>query len=163
MAVASFGTADDGGLLWPPSDRRNVSAPPKRCRFAKKGRSVAILFLHDTKTARRNFLTNEKVLITEKSGLACLRTLCHKRRPDEKLVDFSPAAFRSLWKEVVVHLGLESFNYLPYSLRRGGATSAYVQGMKFDQLLAKGRWQHVATARIYLDQACPRFSTSSCP
>ena len=104
----------------------------------KEGQS-AILFLRDTKTSQRNFLRSEKVLIPEKSGIACLRALCQRRKPEEKLVDFSPAAFRSLWKEVVHHLGLESFNYGPYSLRRGGATAAYVQGMQFDQLLAKGR------------------------
>ena len=61
----------------------------------KDGQS-AILFLHDTKTSQRNFLTSEKVLITEKSGIACLRALCQRRRPDKNLVDFSPAAFRSL-------------------------------------------------------------------
>ena len=101
-----------------------------------KGQS-AIIFLHDTKTAKRNILTSEKVLISEQSGIDCLRALCQRRKSDEKLVDFSPAAFRALWKAVVIHLGLESFNYLPYSLRRGGATSAYAQGMKFDQLLTK--------------------------
>ena len=60
-------------------------------------------------------------------------------------------------------LGLESFNYLPYSLRRGGATAAYVQGMHFDQLLAKGRWQHIATARLYLDQALQEYTALVLP
>ena len=30
--------------------------------------------------------------------------------------------------------------------------------MKFDQLLAKGRWKHVSTARIYLDQALQEYT-----
>ena len=128
----------------------------------KEGQS-AILFLRDTKTSQRNFLRSEKVLIPEKSGIACLRALCQRRKPEEKLVDFSPAAFRSLWKEVVPHLGLESFNYVPYSLRRGGATAAYVQGMQFDQLLAKGRWQHIATARLYPDQALQEYTALVLP
>ena len=34
-------------------------------------------------------------------------------------------------KNIVQHLGLEQFHYLPYSLRRGGATSAYKSGATF--------------------------------
>ena len=123
MAAAGFRTGEMIQLV-----RKDVILPKH------KGQS-AIIFLHDTKTAKRNILTSEKVLISEQSGIDCLRALCQRRKSDEKLVDFSPAAFRALWKAVVIHLGLESFNYLPYSLRRGGATSAYAQGMKFDQLL----------------------------
>ena len=146
MAAAGFRTGEMIQLV-----RKDVILPKH------KGQS-AIIFLHDTKTAKRNILTSEKVLISEQSGIDCLRALCQRRKSDEKLVDFSPAAFRALWKAVVIHLGLESFNYLPYSLRRGGATSAYAQGMKFDQLLTKGRWKHVSTARIYLDQALQEYT-----
>ena len=111
MAMASASSTIDGGLLSRTSDRRDVSAPSVRRPFAKTGRASRPYFFCVTPKQR-----NEP-LISEKSGIGCLRALCHRRRPDEKLVDFPPAAFRSLWKEVVVHLGLESFNYLPYSLR----------------------------------------------
>ena len=42
---------------------------------------------------------------------------------------------------------------IPYSLRRGGATSAFRFGVSFDQLLVRGRWSNQKTARIYLDEA----------
>ena len=86
-------------------------------------------------------------------GIKSLRRLCLGKKPTDQLVDETAPQFRSIWKEVVSHLKLEGLNYMPYSLRRGAATSAYKEGMGFDQLLAKGRWQHIATARLYLDQA----------
>ena len=64
---------------------------------------------------------------------------------------------------MVAHLKLEKLNYMPYSLRRGAATSAYREGMGFDQLLSKGRWQHIATARLYLDQALQELAAISIP
>ena len=64
---------------------------------------------------------------------------------------------------MVQALKLEGLNYLPYSLRRGAATSAYREGMGFDQLLAKGRWQHIATARLYLDQSLQELAALTIP
>ena len=55
------------------------------------------------------------------------------------------------------------FHYLPYSLRRGGATCAYRNGLSFDQLMAKGRWRNISTARGYLDQALQEFASISLP
>ena len=45
----------------------------------------------------------------------------------------------------------------------GGGAAAYVQGVQFDQLLAKGRWQHIATARLYLDQALQEYTALVLP
>ena len=45
----------------------------------------------------------------------------------------------------------------------GEATSAYAQGMPFDQLLAKGRWKHLATACLYLDQALQEYTALILP
>eukprot|EP00438_Fugacium_kawagutii_P023420 Skav216603 [mRNA] locus=scaffold2855:392927:393739:+ [translate_table: standard] len=48
-------------------------------------------------------------------------------------------------------LHLQEQNFTGYSLRRGGASHAFANGASFDQLLVKGRWQSVKTARQYLD------------
>eukprot|EP00435_Cladocopium_sp_Y103_P061594 s1327_g23.t1 len=104
----------------------------------QKGQS-AILFLHDTKTAQRNLLQQEKVLISEEMGIRSLQALCKGKSTGDALTEVSPARFRKVWKEVVNHLKLGQFNYMPYSLRRGAATSAYREGMSFDKLLVKGR------------------------
>jgi hypothetical protein len=124
---------------------------------------AAVLFLHDTKTTQRNLLLQEKVLISEEMGIKSLRRLCLGKKPTDQLVDETAPQFRSIWKEVVIHLKLEGLNYMPYSLRRGAATSAYKEGMGFDQLLAKGRWQHIATARLYLDQALQELAAITIP
>eukprot|EP00435_Cladocopium_sp_Y103_P069331 s1270_g33.t1 len=128
----------------------------------QKGQS-AILFLHDTKTAQRNLLQQEKILISEEMGIRSLQALCKGKATGELLTEVSPARFRKLWKEVVSHLKLGQFNYMPYSLRRGAATSAYREGMSFDKLLVKGRWQHIATCRLYLDQALQKYTALSLP
>ena len=123
----------------------------------------AVLFLHDTKTAQRNFVSQEKVLISEEMGIKSLRDLCGQKSSDRFLTNLQPAKFRALWKDVVQFLKLEQFNYLPYSLRRGAATSAYKEGLTFDKLLLKGQWQHIATARLYLDQALQEYASLSLP
>ena len=105
----------------------------------------------------------EKVLITEETGIKSLERLCVGRAPTDFLVTESSAKYRKLWKQVVASLQLEQFNYLPYSLRRGGATSAYRQGATLDELLLKGRWKHVATARLYLDQGLQEFTNLALP
>ena len=40
-----------------------------------------------------------------------------------------------------------------YSLRRGGATHAYVSSRSLDLVVVQGRWKDQRTARIYLDDA----------
>eukprot|EP00438_Fugacium_kawagutii_P006301 Skav233309 [mRNA] locus=scaffold4193:93959:94747:+ [translate_table: standard] len=123
----------------------------------------AVIFLDDTKTAQRNHLMWEKIFIEEQVGIQALRALCHGLSPADHLVAESVQKFRQLWKLVVAHLGLTSFHYLPYSLRRGGATSAYRNGATFDQLMEKGRWKHIQTARLYLDQGLQEAASLTIP
>eukprot|EP00438_Fugacium_kawagutii_P011317 Skav205072 [mRNA] locus=scaffold142:444791:445402:- [translate_table: standard] len=128
----------------------------------KQGGS-AVLFLQDTKTSQRNHLLWEKVVISEKLGIHCLKLLCRNRRPDDYLVDETAGKLRDLWKQVVAHLGLEQFHFLPYSIRRGAATACYVNGATFDELLEKGRWKHIATASLYIDQAAQEYTQLTMP
>ena len=123
----------------------------------------AVLFLVNTKTTQRNLLQSEKVLIKEKIAIESLRYLCAGLRKEDFLVTTSAAKFRSVWKDVVQHLGLQDFNYLPYSIRRGAATAAYNEGTTFDELLERGRWRHIATARLYLDQALQGYACINLP
>ena len=123
----------------------------------------AILFLVDTKTTKRNLLDSEKVMITEKTAIECLHYLCRHKQGPTKLVDVTPVKFRELWREVVKYLQLDGLHYLPYSLRRGGATCAHREGLSFEKLLTKGRWQNIATARTYVDQALQEFALIQLP
>ena len=120
---------------------------------------AATIFLQDTKTSQRKQLSWEKVLIKEKQALACLRCLCEGRRGPDFLVDTSIYQFRKIWSDAVKELGLENYKIQPYSIRRGGATSAYRLGASFESLMQQGRWANVATARIYLDEAIQEYQT----
>eukprot|EP00435_Cladocopium_sp_Y103_P068451 s617_g31.t1 len=131
--------------------------------LSRQSRQASILFLYHTKTAQRKMINSEKVLIYEQCAQACLRRLCKGKSADDFLVDISPAKYRSLWKDIVSHLKLEKFHYLPYSLRRGGATSAHREGMSYDQLLTKGRWQSLSTAQLYVDQATQELAALQLP
>jgi len=64
----------------------------------------------------------------------------------------SPAKWRSLFAESLAALGLESFQFKPYSLRRGGATWWFQKHQNLDRILVQGRWMAHRTARIYLNE-----------
>ena len=70
----------------------------------------------------------------------------------------SVADFRDTFNDACLALGLVSFKFRLYSLRRGGATYLHeVIGM--DRLLERGRWQSTKTARVYLDDARAHLAT----
>ncbi len=130
--------------------------------FFPGGATVQLL---ETKSSARQ-IHSERMLIWDKTALLALRFLCRGKSPPDRLVDSSAIRFRSLWHRAVAFFLLEDFYILPYSLRRGGATSAFRAGVSFDQLLVRGRWTHQRTARIYLDEALQQsasmtFSASS--
>lgn len=49
-------------------------------------------------------------------------------------------------------LSFSSWDFRPYSLRRGGATEAFRSHGNLDRLLLAGRWQSAKTARVYLNE-----------
>ena len=71
--------------------------------------------------------------------------------------------FRSLFRSLLEALGLDNMGYMPYSLRRGGVTSAYRQGVPLDSLVTQGRWQHIPTARLYIDPGVQALTQISFP
>ena len=135
----------------------------KHVVLAPEAERPSILFLEDTKTTQRNHLLWEKVLIHDRVAKLCLHELCRGLKPHEALSTVHPAKFRNLWKQLMTHLKLDKQGYTPYSLRRGGATSAYRHGAQLDELLIKGRWKHQGTARIYLDQALQELGSLQIP
>ena len=64
----------------------------------------------------------------------------------------SPAKWRKLFNQAISALHLDSFNFRPYSLRRGGATWWFMRHHSLDWLLLQGRWHAVKTARTYLNE-----------
>lgn len=124
----------------------------RRHVVSNEANQSAVLFLEDTKTSQRKIVHWEKVIVEEKVALDCLQFLCNHLSPNDLLVDIPVHQFRKLWSYVVEELKLTTFRYQPYSIRRGGATSSYRRGVGFDELMSRGRWSHLATARLYLDE-----------
>ena len=123
----------------------------------------AVIFLKDTKGGQRKQLQWEKVTVYEKVALDCLFALCRSKRGAELLLDLSVYRFRAIWKDAVKALKLDHLKVQPYSIRRGGATSAYRQGLTFEELVSRGRWVHLATARIYLDEGLQELAAIQLP
>ena len=44
-------------------------------------------------------------------------------------------------------------HFLPYSVRRGGATAHFVQDGSLDITCERGRWGNMKTARVYVNTA----------
>ena len=118
-------------------------------------RTTAILFIADSKGAKRNFLPLERVEVEDQLAIQALRSLMRRARPHQPFWEGPRPHFMALWHSVTAHLGLQDMGFKPYSLRRGGATSAYRGGVTLDALLTKGRWKNTSTARIYLDTGLP--------
>ena len=112
----------------------------------------ASIQLQQTKSSALR-LHSERLLAWDKTAVVALHFLCRNLLPGDFLLPTSAVRFRSLWHRAVSFFLLQDFYIQPYSLRRGGATSAFRLGATFDQLLVRGRWSNQKTARIYIDEA----------
>eukprot|EP00438_Fugacium_kawagutii_P014155 Skav213268 [mRNA] locus=scaffold2944:31681:35312:+ [translate_table: standard] len=122
-----------------------------------------VLYLPPSKGGKRNLLPLERVEICEKSTIHAFNQLLRNKSPGDYLWDQSRGQFMSLWHSIIDSLKLDGLQYFPYSLRRGGATSAYKAGSSLDQLVSRGRWAHVQTARLYLDTGMQALAAISLP
>lgn len=75
----------------------------------------------------------------------------------------SSYAWRKQFSAVLTAVGLTDFDFRLYSLRRGAATHYFQLYGNFDKLLMMGRWQAVATARIYINDGLSVLAEMSLP
>ena len=137
-----------------------LSLGPKDITF---GSNKAVVFISSSKGTKKAFLPLESLELTEPSALHALRELMKLSKQSPVFWIESRRSFMDTWHSVVADLGLPEGFYKPYSLRRGGATSAYKNGASLDELVTKGRWQHIHTARIYLDTGLQALATLQIP
>eukprot|EP00438_Fugacium_kawagutii_P019751 Skav205106 [mRNA] locus=scaffold2918:217741:218553:- [translate_table: standard] len=122
-----------------------------------------VIYLAPSKGAKRLFLPLERVEVHEQITFTALRALLKGKQAGDRLWPYSRQRFMGYWHDLVHALDLDGKNFFPYSLRRGGASSAYRAGASLDTLVTRGRWQHIATARIYLDTALQALMAFSLP
>jgi hypothetical protein len=109
----------------------------------------AVLSLGLTKSGKRQGAA-ESVTLTEKPVLQLLWQWKANASTYEFLTP-KPHVWRQLFQECLEGLKLQEWNFRPYSLRRGGATSFFVKVGSLDRVLLLGRWTAVKTAKIYLN------------
>lgn len=126
--------------------------------------TLAVVFIPSLKGIKRKLLPLERLDLTEATALASLRYLCnHASKKQAAFWSHSRQEFMNLWNQVLDQLRLNNLGYKPYSLRRGGATTAYKNGVSLDRLLTLGRWQQTYTARIYLDAGLQSLAQLTLP
>eukprot|EP00971_Amphidinium_carterae_P264538 5247807-Amphidinium_carterae.2 len=108
--------------------------------------------LPQTKSGGRHGHT-ENVIITEPSAATLLHALVGARAAAEYVWPYSASHFRQRFSSMTDSLGMSSWNLQPYSLRRGGATAQFLHHNNYDALMDRGRWKHLRTCRLYVDQS----------
>lgn len=119
--------------------------PAKMAVDVSEGR--LLLALPSTKTSRQR---EETVCITD-ARLAKLVSVTLRHLRGRPFWSQSLRSFRATFVAFCEFFHLEEFTFTPYSIRRGGASYAFADGVTFDELLVRGRWQSNRTARLYLD------------
>eukprot|EP00438_Fugacium_kawagutii_P015911 Skav211119 [mRNA] locus=scaffold2659:123518:130322:- [translate_table: standard] len=82
-----------------------------------------------------------------------VRWLLTKVPLDCRLWQFSTSHFRNVFRAFCSFFDVGTWGFVPYSLRRGGATAFYMRTNSLDTVMIQGRWRDATTARIYLDDA----------
>lgn len=121
--------------------------------------SPAVLSLGLTKSGKRQGAA-ESIAVSVFDVVRCLyqwKNLSHKA-----LVQ-SSSQWRTKFSETLTELGLQSFEFRPYSLRRGGATLWFTKHGSFDRLLIQGRWNAPKTARIYINSGLATLAEMKIP
>jgi hypothetical protein len=117
------------------------------------------LRLAQTKTG-----TNQWVTVRNRDVIAMMRCLI-KGMPTSstrRLFPVSASTYRKHFKASCADLGL-SPDYVPHSLRHGGATHDHITGVALEEILRHGRWAAVKSARHYVQSGRALLLTTSIP
>ena len=118
--------------------------------FMNNAHSPIVVSLGLTKSGKR-FGAAECVTIQVKQVQDWVWAWKQCVQPRTKLV-VSEHAWRIFFSQALDSLQLQTYDFRPYSLRRGGATFWFQKHGSFDQLLVAGRWRAASTARICLNE-----------
>lgn len=118
------------------------------------------LQLSTTKTGRHQF-----VVITDVSVQRLLTMLLQQARAEgrQTLFPFDVCKFRSLFTGACSVLGLAHLRFTPHSLRHGGATHDFLQGVPFEDIMLRGRWKSSDSARTYIQAGRALLSLQRLP
>ena len=119
-----------------------------------QGSSLSVVLPHG-KTSEGN----PQVLQVDDPNLVALARLHLQGLNKQTLLWTSgPHHFRETFDSLLRKLGFKSKSYLPYSLRRGGATWFYQTTLSLDATVTRGRWSCSKTARQYIDEGTAQLA-----
>jgi hypothetical protein len=78
------------------------------------------------------------------------------------LFNFGASTYRKHFKSTCASLGLSN-NYVPHSLRHGGATHDHLSGVPLEEILRRGRWASTKSARHYIQSGRALLLTTAVP
>jgi len=125
--------------------RRDDIADAKDSRISSTTAQMTVRLRH-TKTGH-----NQSVIVRNPIVIFLVRSLISKLPPtsQQRLFPYSDQQYRKLFHSACAGLGLSS-EYVPHSLRHGGATYCFILGMPMEDVLTRGRWASSKSARRYI-------------
>eukprot|EP00899_Mesostigma_viride_P015231 jgi/Mesvir1/23709/Mv25769-RA.1 len=110
-------------------------------------RGLGALLLRDPKTAKGGA---QAVVVQDPLSLYVLERLCAGREPEEPLFgSLNYSQFSRRWHAAWDVLGLRGM-FPPYSMRHGGATYDYLQGVSLPDIQKRGRWRQFKSVDHYV-------------
>ena len=114
------------------------------------GAGQMIIDLGLTKSGKRRN-ESEQIIVRDSTLTAFVYLCLEASRPGDRLLP-TEATFRGKFEEYLKTLKLHQCNFLPYSLRRGGATHLFFECGSMETVRTRGRWASYRTAKLYVDQ-----------
>ena len=105
----------------------------------------------------------ETVPIRDGSVIAALIFLKSRTEPDDYLIGGDYRDKCLALTEAAAFFGVVHPSLTPHGFRRGGATWHFEVHESYDRTTCHGRWAHVATCRLYIDQARIDLSRAEMP
>ena len=113
-------------------------------------RHTAVLSLGLTKGGKRQGASESVTILV--SDVVRRLDQWKKSTSPASLLTPPPHVWRQKFSDALHHLKLDSWEFRPYSLRRGGATFFFSKHGSLDRILLQGRWMAVKTARTYINE-----------
>lgn len=115
--------------------------------------------------ARAKTGLNQSVRLLNPQVQAALHAylLAHPFLARDRIFPFSPASFRLLIRQVADSRGLHDIPYVPHSFRHGGATYYHLRGATIEQIMFRGRWVALGSARRYIQTAQAMLTVLNIP
>jgi integrase len=105
---------------------------------------------------------NQGVEVHDNQVKILVRHLLSVTKPGQRVFNFSASTYRRWFHRACSALKLSS-DYVPHSLRHGGATRDYLAGKPIQDVMLRGRWSHPKTATHYIQQGRQLMMLQSVP